>query len=360
MKKVGILTIFSVYNYGAMLQAYALCKFLNNSGIKAEIINYRSYFIMRNYSFFLKDLFIDPRNAIGALIQGILKNRQFKKFKEFQSEYIPTSLIKYRNSTDLKEHNYDTLITGSDQIWNPDITGFDFNYLVGFDTNKNVKKIAYSSSFGLSKISVEWEKSIKQELCKFTKIMLREQSACEVVSSLIPDAPVSTVLDPVFLLDTCFWRSLANEQYTPIKKYLLVYALETNPDIQKNALSLAKEFDLMIVAIHPFAKCVDFADLTINFCGPLEFLSLVDSAEYVVTNSFHGVAYSIIFNKKLCCIPHKTTGVRMLDLLEKIKPNKCIKHLADEVLVPIFTMDDISNMRLNKYIESSKESLLQQ
>jgi len=359
MKKVGILTIFSVYNYGAMLQAYALCKFLNDSGVEAEIINYKPYFIMRNYKFFIKDLFIDPRNAIGALIQGIVKNRQFNNFKEFQSEYIPISSKEYRSSSDLKEHNYNTLITGSDQIWNPDITGFDSNYLIGFDTNMNVKKLAYSSSFGLSKIPAEWQKSIKRELSKFTKIMLREQSACEIVSSLIPDAPVSAVLDPVFLLNSYFWRMLAKKQHTPSKKYLLVYALEVNSGIQENALSLAKEFDLMIVAIHPFAKCVDFADSTINFSGPLEFLSLVDNAEYVVTNSFHGVAFSIIFEKKLCCIPHKKTGVRMLDLLEKIKPNKCIQPLSNGVLVPIFTMDNMSKMNLNEYIASSKESLLQ-
>jgi len=358
VKKAGILTIFAVYNYGAMLQAYALCKFLNDSNIKTEIINYTPYFIMRHYNFFIKDLFVNPRRAIVVLIYGIVRNRQFKNFKKFRSEYIPVSSIKYRNSSDLKRHKYDTLITGSDQIWNPDITGFDHNYLASFDANKDVKKIAYSSSFGLSEIPIEWQKSIKQELRKFTKIMLREKSSCEIVSNLTPNVPVSTVLDPVFLLNARFWRTVAKKQFTPSKKYLLVYALEERSDIQKNALSLAREFDLMIVAIHPFAKRVDFADLTINSCGPLEFISLVDSAEYVVTNSFHGVAYSIIFDKKLCCIPHKVTGVRMLDLLEKIKPNKCTRSLSDGVSVPIFTMDTLSSERLNKYIEKSKEGLL--
>jgi hypothetical protein len=358
IKKVGIITIYSVYNYGAMLQAYALSKYIESIGYDSEIIDYRPYALCRDYDFYWKDLLLDPRNALGTLKQSMTKRKQFIRFKDFLKKDIPTSLTRYGHSDTLKSHNYDILVTGSDQIWNPYITSEDENFLLSFDSG-NAKKISYSSSFGVSDIPIHWADKVKVALNKFNQLGVREESGVKIINGLLELKNVNLVLDPVFLIPVEYWRKLSNNSLTPKIKYLLVYSLEVNEKIMSYAISLAKVKGLKIVTIHPFKSDYDFADICINEAGPKEFISLIDNAEFIVTNSFHGTVFSIILNKKFSCVLHTKTGTRMSNLLERIgldTPNIFLSK--DNVKIPFYEMNTQSNMKLKKHIEFSKSCLI--
>lgn len=356
-KKVGVITIHSVYNYGAMLQAFALSKYLENLGYVSEVIDYRPYELCRNYDFYIKDLFVNPRNALGAIKQSIVKRNQFARFKSFLNNEISTSKKRYSNYRSLKNHDYEILVTGSDQIWNPYITIEDESFLLTFD-EKETKKVAYSSSFGISEIPKEWADKVKIALMQFDQLGVREQSGKEIINGLLPNHKVDLVLDPVFLMSSAYWHNLANNSLTPNEPYLLVYSLEINDKIKSYAKAVAGEKNLKIVTIHPFKDDYGFADICINTAGPKEFISLINNAEFVVTNSFHGTAFSIIFDKKFSCVLHSKTGTRMSSLLERLKivPNMISLSNSDSEIY-YYQTTDLSKKELELHIENSKNSL---
>jgi hypothetical protein len=357
-KKIGIITIHSVYNYGAMLQAFALSKYIESIGYDSEVIDYRPYWICRNYNFHWKDLFLDPRRALGVLKQASIKRKRFDRFKEFLNNDMPKSNKKYDSFKKLSNHNYDILVTGSDQIWNPGITNADESFLLLFDKN-NSKKVSYSSSFGVSDIPDYWRGRVKLALNKFDHLGVREQSGVNIINSLLPGKDVNLVLDPVFLLSTEYWREKSDNRFNPKEKYLLVYSLEVNDKIIKYALSIAREKKLKIVTLHPFKGDYGFADICINEAGPKEFISLIDNAEFVVTNSFHGTAFSLLLNKPFSCVLHSKTGTRMSSLLERLGMDFSVLSLVeDDIEIPFYVMNEQSQIELNKHIELSKGSLM--
>lgn len=355
MKKnrIGIITIHSVYNYGAMLQAFALQKYLSDQkNNHAEVIDYRPYYITRNYSFVLKDLFLDPRNALGALYQSITKARQFKNFNFFLKNYLIKSRRIYTNSKQLKDHDYNILISGSDQIWNPFITGKDEAFLFEYEKKKEINKLAYSSSFGVSSIDNDWSRVIKKNLASFKKIGVREDTGSKIITNLLPKAELQSVLDPVFLIEKEYWSAIAKNSLDPKEKYILVYCLEPNDKLIEVAKKLSYSSGIRLYAIHPFASSFDFVDECINTAGPLEFISLIRNAEFIITNSFHGTAFSIIMEKSFFCIPHSSTGSRMTSLLNRLG----INDQDIDRLKPYSTNKD-SKKVLNNLINHSKNFL---
>ncbi|EIH0731314.1 polysaccharide pyruvyl transferase family protein [Vibrio vulnificus] len=356
-KKVGVITIHSVYNYGAMLQAFALSKYIESKGYISEVIDYRPYELCRNYDFYLKDLFVNPRNALGAIKQSIVKRKQFTRFKSFLNAEISKSKKRYGSYGSLKNHDYDILVTGSDQIWNPYITVEDESFLLTFD-DKGTKKVAYSSSFGVSEIPDLWAEKVKSALKEFKQLGVREQSGKKIINGLLPDKNVDLVLDPVFLMPKNYWCNLADDSLTPNEPYLLVYSLEINDKIKSYAKALAKENKLKIVTIHPFKGDYEFADICVNTAGPKEFISLINNADFVVTNSFHGTAFSILLEKKFSCVLHSKTGTRMSGLLERLHMEPKALPLSSTTFdIPYYEVTYQSQTALVKHIENSKNAL---
>ncbi|ANQ15900.1 polysaccharide pyruvyl transferase family protein [Vibrio natriegens] len=351
----GILTIHSVYNYGAMLQAYALAKFIENQGHKVEIIDYQPYNIYKAYNFYFCDIFKRPRGAASLLKQKLLYKQKFKRFTSFVDRKIPLSNIKYSDASNLKNTNYNTIISGSDQIWNPYITGRDKAFLLDF--TDDCQKIAYSSSFGVSSIDEEWSSVVSGNLSKFSSIGVREKSGKDIINNILPEKDVELVLDPVFLLDPSHWRKLANQDLTPNFEYVLVYSLETNNEVVEHAKALAKQHNLKIVTIHPFKNDYQFADVCINDAGPAEFVDLIDKASYIVTNSFHGTAFSILLNKRFSCILHSKTGTRMTNLFSifDINPNN---YNYGNIQIPIYQSCNKMFDTLRLYNDKARRILL--
>jgi len=350
MKNVGILTIHAVYNYGAMLQAFALQTYISkNYECHVEIIDYRPYSVYKAYKLYWLDLVRDPRRFLRTFKRLVLSRGQFDRFIKFDQEVLKKSIEKYAKQNDLLSMQYDLVISGSDQIWNPLITDYDESFLLPFGSIKH--RSAFSSSIGIADVDVYWEERLLNNLKNFDIVAVREGLALDYIGSKYICDKLYKVLDPVFLIDAPVWLDLADNELTPEEPYLLVYSLELNENIRFSAELLARRHELKIVAIHPFEVASDWVDTTIVNAGPREFISLVKNARYVVTNSFHGVSFSIIFGKDLVSFPHSSTGSRILDLID----NLGLSPVADNG-INIYPTSSVSSV-VSERVEYSKSIL---
>lgn len=319
-KKVGILTFHRAINYGAVLQAYALAYYLNSSGYQAEIIDYYSkdvydyykpmYFEFKTYRW---------KTPLKIIHNGIYykytseKRRNFLKF--IKNFIICSESIKDLKELQLKISSYDYIITGSDQVWSPNISkdeAFKVYSLAFFDSDKS-KKISYAASIGECDIKKEFKDKLSNSLLDYTSISVREQKAKEIIER--KDAVV--VCDPTLLLNEDDWKKLsANSTMKLNQKYIFVYMLEKNNDLIRFVNILSNKKDLSIIYLN---KETYFKKDAAKHCtiDPIDFLSLVKNAEYVVTNSFHGIVFSIIFKKQFLSFLHTTKFSRQTELLNR-------------------------------------------
>lgn len=376
---VGIMTIVKVDNYGAELQAYAtVCK-LRQMGYNAEIIDYLYY---KSYMF--KDtamsapllkmgkkeslLYWLKYRVINTLISKIgtsmilsVKNRK-RRFKLFHEENTPFSKKQYRSMDELYTNPpfYDIYITGSDQVWNPVASSSIEPYFLTFTKSK---KISYASSFGVEKIQPDLRYKIGQWLSEYAHISVREQNACAMVKDFCGKEAVF-VLDPTLLLNKEQWLQVANKLPNIPEHYVLIYQLSTSPAIVDLARRIGKEKNIPVFRITKRAYMVEGNDGVTNIldAGPAEFISLIDGADYVITNSFHGTAFSVNFGKPFYSVisAKKKNNSRLESLLGLVGlSSRIIKDSEDmKVLDYNYSIDfDSLQERLSRARKESEKYL---
>lgn len=294
--KAGIVTIHRASNYGAVLQAYALKETLRKRDVPTDIIDYRCSFIEEFYLNPFAKFFGTKTKIKNALTWHIQKARN-AKFKPFIENYLNCteagSVYTHEELLGLNE-KYDVFISGSDQIWNPVCTGGDKAYFLEF-VQADEKKYSYAASLG--NISAKFAKSevYKELLSQYSELSVREKKGQAVVQEMT-NRKASVHLDPTFLLEKKDWEYFVK----PVekKKYLLIYSIAMPKTIEDFAVSYAKQHGLEVVYITLNNLFTLKKRKNVITCTPEEFLSYMFHADCVVTNSFHGVAFSIIFNKK--------------------------------------------------------------
>lgn len=320
--KVGTLTFHMAYNYGAMLQAYALCKKLNEMGYDAEIIDYRLEYIdqwrrKEGFNFLRKRFGIiggGLRVCKRILIGHYKKDKLWKRFEGFMKHTLKRSKCIIRDPQELKNTSYDAYICGSDQIWNSDLTdGFCDEYYLRF-APKGKRRIAYAASCGKGYIKAEEKEKVGKYLNDFDALGIREKELSEYISKEYGLVAVN-VLDPVFLLNKEQWSRIAVKPKH--ENYLLIYAFDEGAELYETALNVAKEKGYMVIAIvYNHRDDLPKEIIQLDDCGPKEFVGLIKNAEFVCTSSFHGTAFSLIFNKDFYCFPHGKFGSRTDSILE--------------------------------------------
>ena len=310
-KRIGIITILKVNNYGAELQAFATQKILQMMGYDAEIIDYLFYKNPRHKRTPLSapTAKMSMRKHLKERLYPIVANwkalkfrnaqsKRDEKFEQFHRDNTKQSEC-YRTLDELKaaKLDYDVIMSGSDQVWNPGIYSSLDPYLLRFGT-REMKRIAYASSFGVSNVPDDVVEYYRESLSDYSAIGVREDKAVDLVKRL-SGKNARQVLDPTLLLNREQWMQVAKPVQLPYKKYILIYELANVPYIKQLALHISKETGLPIVRICKNASVEDVEPEITNIidAGPAEFLSLFDRAEYVVTNSFHGTAFSINFGR---------------------------------------------------------------
>lgn len=317
MKKirVGIMTFFRVNNYGAVLQAYSLSRTLAEMELDVELIDYECPFLEKPYrmeNLKRRGLF----SYLVSLFGYLTRLPRNKKFDRFRKDALNISSTRYGCGR-LEDIPYDIVVAGSDQIWNLNATGGDVGYLCE-GMRRDLPRYTYAASFGTSSVDEMWYPVLEKNLKTFRKIILREKAGAQIVQSLLPDCKCDTIADPVFLKSRQEWSNLAVEP--TCKNYILVYQQSVTKTVVKIARKLAKQKNLKLIFIPFPIGAVAAGKYKTNY-SPTEWLGLIQYADYVVTDSFHGAALSIVLNTdffvSLSGVGMKT-GCRIRELLDKM------------------------------------------
>lgn len=315
--KIGIMTFHFAHNYGAMLQCYALKNFLEENGHDVSVIPYQSDIFYRRYCvkpFVLKR---NPINSVKNFIQYFSKREQAELFNSFmQNELgIVAKRLPDGKSAAIAALGYDMIIVGSDQVWNKNITKNDNTYF-GKGYADKVKTISYAASMGdYLKLSDETTTLLR----KFRSISVRENDAENALRNCNLRAELS--VDPVFLLSRDNWSAIAAKSCQsgfPSGSYIVYYTLQEPQELIDKTRTIAAEMKLPIYIISGNLKKSTMQGNVVKNAGPAEFIWFIQNAEYVCTDSFHALAFSIIFNKRIFIVPHAKTGSRMKHLLRYI------------------------------------------
>ena len=326
--RIGIITYHNTRNCGAVLQSYALLKTLKKLGCNAEIIDYHCTEIDNAYVIKKPWQLRSLKETVKWMLTISKNIKAQKKFDIFKSKNMTVSLPYDKHTIKAANESFDGFVTGSDQVWNFYLNGADENYILAFASEDKLK-LAYAASLGYSKVPDEFKNIYLKHLPEFNGISVRETEGMTAVCEM--GFNCNLVPDPTFLL--------SKEDYEPLEKspreerYILVYTIASTPNIEKKAKELSQKTGLPIIWSHMSYK--NRKGVT-NVISPTcdEFLSLIKNAEYVLTSSFHGMAFSIIYEKnfyydlsitKNNFNSRLTTLAQILDLsYREIKPDKDI------------------------------------
>lgn len=340
IKKIGTMTFHIAHNYGAMLQAYALVTAISQFGYECEVIDYRFPYIDQWSGIHTKDEIIQEYGQIkGSLIALKRKYTNYRvitparrKFDDFMRNKIRLSKRTYYHKEDLTNADYDVVLFGSDQIWNPNLTdGYALEYMGQQFDISHTSLISYAASCGLDHFKEEWRDTYYPLLKRFSSISVREKGLADYINQSY-QLKAEAVMDPVFLLSKETWSTLAEEADITINEpYMLVYAFEVGNDIYDLARRIAEERGLKLVTIG-YQEQDELNDMVqLLECGPIDFLSLIVNAGFVCTTSFHGMAFSILFEKDFYCIGHPKYSARNRELLKTMGMEDRMIKCADDV-----------------------------
>jgi len=361
--KIGIITIQGD-NYGATLQAVALNYFLNSNGFCAENIDYNDVNRVKNSLSFKQRIVNDLWTKVA--VKFIIGNKKKEKFEAFRQANLKLSKGHWRSKETLVADcpEYDIYISGSDQIWNPDVMRDDYNYLLAFAPD-GAKKIAYASSFGKSKLPDNKKEIYKKYLSQFNSIAVREKSGKDIINDLLGYMP-EQVVDPTLLLNVGDWSKITAYQPSE-EKYILCYYMPGDKTvcgaIKKISEDLSKKTGCKIVnlGLKEYYKFVPGMDCRVD-AGPADFVNLFLGAECVVTNSFHGTAFSTNFGKKVY-VPinkdldaTKARHIRMVDYLKSIGMDNSIIPVGADGAVPDVSTIEFDYETVNPNIQSMRDA----
>lgn len=291
--KIGILTFHRAHNYGAVLQCYALQEVLKSMGHEVSVIDYKLQFLLECYKPFILRRFLskNPIKCLDRIIREtkLLHSRRdrwcsFNNFIETRLNIAPIE--------SLEQNLFDVIVIGSDQVWNTKLThGFDNYYWGNFKTRAKI--VSYAAS-----IEEFWDvkdnKKVRTLLNNFSSISVREEDVALNLKNIIDGRTIHTVVDPTLLLGNGEWSKIAVQP--PIrKKYLLLYQVRDSQTAKRIASKIAHKYQLEIIALSARVDAINSKECI--SASPEEFVGWFKYASFIVSSSFHGTVFSIIFQR---------------------------------------------------------------
>lgn len=301
MKKVGLVSVRN-YNYGSILQAYALQQELFAAGIDNELIYYKKRNVVKQaLRIFNLPLLMAKTKDVWRVIEGKTnpklkpiisgRNRAFSNF--LKDNFVFTPCLSGKKQLVDYTKKFDAFILGSDQVWNPMLLGGDYYTLTWVDSRR--PKVTYASSFGVSEIPASQVKKTKEYLSRFSMISVREKQGAEIVEKLT-GKKAEVCCDPTVLTDRKRWDELSGACPFVSEKYIFCYFIGNNPSQREFAKKLAQKTDCKILAVKHIDEYIksddDFGNIDYLEVGPKEFVNFIRYATYVCTDSFHGTIFS--------------------------------------------------------------------
>ncbi len=358
--KIKTITCHEVYNHGASLQAYALQTYLETLGHDVEILNYKPEYLSRHYRlclvsnpFWYKYIILRIIYILLKLPNRLISLKRKRAFDIFTKKYLKITSHRYQSNEELKANcpEADVFIAGSDQIWNclfPN--GKDPAFYLDFVPKEKVKA-SYAASFAGSTLDEEYHDMVRERVDYLDYVSVRESSGLDILKKIGINKG-HQVLDPVFLLDKTCWNEFATEFYS--EDYLFVYDFEGSEQIKNICLQIAKEHKLKIYSINCTSSYVDKKFI---YSGPEIFLSLIKHSKYVVSNSFHGTTFALLFEKEFVVVERsESINARMVDLLGSL-------GILDRLVTKYYTLPTIDYSLVNhqlKLLKEKSESYLQE
>lgn len=355
-KKIGILTFHNAINYGAILQCYALQTTIEGRGYNVEILDYTPKYF--------KKVFFDPlkpwkatgtKTKIKSFMKCILKFRQqrnasikYSELKKFAKYYLK---ISEHLTTELLD-SFEIIITGSDQVWNLELLENDTTYLLDFPNN--IKRVSYAASFKVSDVDDYALSAYKKYLPRFNHISVREENLKFFLKANL-NIDSTNVLDPTFLLDMNEWSKFIKKERLIRRKYILIYYVNQPVELVSKAFEFAEKNDCKVVSLNSLNVKIDYIDY--SYASIEEFLNLIKNAETVFTTSFHGMAFSINFQKEFYFeVPENSynNNERLLDMANKLDLND--RNISGGLLENSIDWNKVHDV-LKEYINSSIEYL---
>ncbi len=340
-QKIAILTFFKSGNFGGELQAYALQKKLRVLGYDVEVLHQLRPVVSKDYVHTgnFTPIYVPTDNStrrskinrkivkLVSQVHNIFFGRhartRAKRFEQFEKEHINLTKRIFYSFDELYNENlgYDTYIVGSDQVWNFEYPFSPEPYFLTF-AERHSKRISYAASIGHSKLPEEIAEKYKEWLKDFDFISTREEQAAQLVKEITGRSDVKTVLDPSLLIKKDEWKEYLKleDVQTTGERYLLIYTLIESKHVFELAIQIANRLNLKIKRVIPRAWTRENYPEVENIfdAGPKEFVQLFMNASFVITNSFHGTAFSINFNVPFLSVPRTTkkTNSRFVNILK--------------------------------------------
>ena len=333
--KVGILTFPNSASYGAVLQMYALQRAVKSLGHDVEVINYHNTFMKQERHYGSDGL----KSGVKRLARRIVHNSLYSNFRRFEQEELDLFPAKaFENADELQRlgKRYRAVICGSDQVWNPDITDFDLSYFLNF-CDEATRRVAYAPSFGIEQFADTFCEAIQKDLRQFYAMSAREESGQQLVQRLT-EREVPLVVDPTLLLSAEDWEKLEQPYVSASEDYILYYTIVSSKTLWNKALALSQKTGLKLVVVGGnWLKKHKKHNAQVEYAvdiGPRQWLYLVHHARYVVTNSFHGTAFSINYRKDFYVEFSSKTNSRLaqiagdLELMDHVVGEAPLKPIA--------------------------------
>lgn len=331
MKKVGILTFQNTFNFGAVLQNYALFQTLEGLNCNPIVLNYRSKTVEGGEGF-------SSPSSLGQFKMYLFMRKKAKLFRSFKSRYRFSPSVSRDNLNDVC-NKLDFIVVGSDQVWNTKITGSDPTYFLDFvEDSKRCK--TYAASFGFSELP-PCDFDVRPLISHFSSILVREKSAAETIARECPDAPAPhVVLDPTLLVEKKTWDDLAQTPgYVGERPYVLVYDVSESDAAFAAAHRLADGSGAQIIRIQSYDLRPKKGVKSVLNVSPEQYLGLFAHAQSTIVSSFHGLCFSIINHRDFYFSGQtggKNTNSRATDLMESLGiSGRTVQDLFNGTVEPI-------------------------
>lgn len=333
-KKVGLITIYHVPNYGSVLQTYATQVLLEKLGMECHVINYK---YPNEWHYMQGTPKQSLKSYIGHLFGINPRHRKANKLKQFKKEHFKFTSL-YKNLDELRNADwseYDMFAVGSDQVWKSQFTRSDSVFMLSF-IPEEIYRISIASSFATKSIPEALRDKYKKYLSRFNAISVRERNGIDIIKDELQlDSTPEIVLDPTLLLSKEEWLSVIPRSSFKKKKkyillYMLTYAFEPRPYIFEVLKHIKSQEDYDIIALEGYTpanrangiEMIDKTDSSIQ-----EFIDLFANADIVVTSSFHGTAFAVNFGTPLISVvPEGNSDDRQSTLLKSMELNDCIAN----------------------------------
>ena len=355
MKKIAVITMHAVKNYGSVLQTYATQRLFEMHDLQPIIIDYRRpwdtgfsyYFDVKGKGF---------KDILKQFIYFPSKIKQRKIFGSFLKKYISLTKYEYRSLEDFYQHpiDADVFCTGSDQVWNSGWNrGMKNEFFLTF-VPEGKKKVSFAASIGKDSIDEEEKKKIAEYLNSYNAISVRERSSVELLNQ-IGFSDVELILDPTLQLPQREWRNLVGTDNHIANDYVLLIQLNRNKEFDRFAVRFAREHGKRLLRLCLRVDQAILPGRAIIIPDVIDYLRYIADADYVLTDSFHAVSFCLGFEKNFYCVLPDLYSSRIKSILTDLG---LMNRIVEGFTLSDQQVDDINYKNVNALINDLRNNSL--